>query len=288
MSLDILPLLLANGILLGSFYALMTSGFTLIWGVMKVVNVAHAGLIMLGAYFAQVMLTRLGVDPFISFIISIPLFFPLGVAIHRLLVVRVLKAPPITSLLLLYGVWLIMQNLSFIAFSANIQFIAGQLAYSKIIYYGFPLTRILASILSTIVIVGLYIFLTRTKLGLAIRASSQDSEMSTMLGVNVNRVQAFAFGLGTALAAMSGSVASTLYAFDPNFGGTLLTKAFAIIVLGGMESVLGVALSGLVLGVAEGMGGFYFRFGIVDAVSFVIFLLVLILRPSGFFGKFRV
>ncbi len=288
MSLDILPLLLATGILLGTFYALMASGFGLIWGVMKVVNVAHAGVIMLGAYFAQVMLTRFGVDPLVSFVMALALFFPFGVATQRLLVVPVLKAPPLTSLLLLYGLWLIMQNLAFVAFSANFQFIGGQLAYSRIIYYGFPLTRILASILSVIVVAALYIFLTHTKIGLAIRASSQDSEMSMLVGVNVKRVQAFAFGLGTALAAMSGSMASMLYAFDPNFGGTLLTKAFAIIVLGGMESVLGIALAGLVIGLAEAIGGFYLPFGLVDAVSFAIFLIVLIIRPTGFFGKFRV
>lgn len=286
---SVLPFLVVNGFLLGSFYALMASGMALIYGVMRIINLAHAGFIMLGAYFALVLLKFFRIDPVYSALLALPPFFVAGYLIHRYIVHRLGKAPAIMSLLLLFSLWLVLRNLAYMTFTGDTQSIMSASAFARVVDIGIPipLTRVVAAVMAAAGVGLLHLFMTRTKLGKAMRATAQDPEVSALMGINPAVIGSMTFGLGTALASAAGCISTLLYAFDPAFGGNLLIKAFLIIVLGGLESIVGMAVAGLIVGLMESFAGFYLRFGLVDAMSFVLFVVVLLVRPSGLFGKVR-
>lgn len=286
---SVLPFLLVNGVLLGAFYALMASGMNIIYGVMRIINLAHAGFIMLGAYFSLVLVNFFKIDPVYSTVLALPFFFLVGYAIYRHIVNRLARAPPIMSLLLLFSLWLVLRNLAYMLFTGDTQSITSASAFARTVDVGIPipLTRIVGAVMAMAGVGLLYLILSRTKLGKAMRATAQDREVSSLLGINPSVIAAMTFGLGTALAAAAGCISTLLYAFDPAFGGNLLIKAFLIIVLGGLESIMGMAMAGLMVGLLESFAGFYLRFGLVDAMSFVLFIIILVVRPSGLFGKVR-
>ncbi|MGH3666234.1 MAG: branched-chain amino acid ABC transporter permease [Egibacteraceae bacterium] len=281
--------LAVSAVLLAGLYSAMAYGLGLIYGVLRVVNLAHGGVIMASAYMTWVLFTRFGIDPYLSIPIVVPAFFLFGVALYTVLV-RFLPrgaAGGVQSLLLLFGVWLIIRNVAYLLFSGNDQAVRTSYSTASVSLFGssYSVNRLAVFVIALLALVGLHLLLTRTYLGKAIRAVAQNPESCTLVGIDVERVYAFTFGLGTALAGLAGLLASTIFAFNPAFGAVELLKSFVIIVLGGLGSVVGIALGALVLSFAEVFSIFVVPSYLSAAVGFVLLVVVLIFRPGGLFGQ---
>jgi branched-chain amino acid transport system permease protein len=274
-----------------ALYATMAYGLAVIYGVMRIINLAHAGLMMLGAYATLSLFTRFSLDPFVSLLAVGPLFFAFGVALHRLVVRRLPRSgstPSMESLLLLFGVWLVLQNLAYVVWTGDTQSILTSYTMKSVpilgVRVGVPSLLVFAG--SVLSLVFLNVLLKATYLGKAIRAVTQNRDAALLAGVDADRISAVAFGLGTAFAGVAGGMLSTLYAFTPDFGRSFLLKAFCIIVLGGMESVTGVAAGALVLAFLEnGLAAWTtLPTSFQDAVSFTLLFVTLVAFPQGLPG----
>lgn len=285
MTID-LPALLVGATLLAGLYATMSYGLALIYGVMKIVNLAHAGVIMWGAYAALVFIVQCGVNPFLAPLLIVPLFFVLGMLLQRYIVRRVMYAPSISSLLLLFGLWLIMQNIAYLLFSGDTRAITTGYTLLTFEVLGIPISvnRLVVFLVGLMALFALQQFLGHTYMGKAIRATAQDGDASKLVGINTDRVMEIAFGLGTALASLAGSLMALIFAFDPDFGRSHLLKGFCIVVLGGLESIVGVALGSLVLAIAEALSVLWIMPAMQDFVSFAILVIVLVAMPGGMSG----
>lgn len=281
--------LLISAILTAGLYAIMSYGLALIYGVMKIINLAHAGVMMLSAYMTFWLVTTSHLNPFLAPLIVMPTFFLAGLAMQRILIRRITGAPPIASLLLLFGVWLIMQNLAYLMFSSDTRSIFTEYTLLTINVADIPLslTRLIVFAVAIVVLVALQVFLTKTYPGRAIRAVAADSEAALLVGINTERISMLAFGLGISLASLAGSLMSLIYTFDPDFGRSHLLKSFCIVVLGGLESLVGVALGSLVLALAEAFSVVWLQVALQDFVSFTLLVLVLLFMPNGLIGLLR-
>lgn len=274
-----------GGVLLGAVYALLACGLNLIFGVMRVINVAHGELMMLGSYATFWLFFLFGMNPLLSLFFSIALMFILGTAIQKFLVSRVVKAPELMSLLVTFGISIFILSLSLYFWSADFRSVPyftgsitlGSLAFSK--------PRAVAFVLAVAITAAVYLFLKKTRLGKAVRATSQSSEVAAICGIDVERIRLLTFGLGSALAAAAGSLLVVIYAVNPATGQTFILKAFAIIVLGGMGSFLGAFIGAIVLGVAEAFASFFFTAQLSEAVAYLLLIAVLLLKPSGLLGE---
>ncbi len=283
---DIATLTIA-AILTAGLYAMMSYGLALVYGVMKIINLAHAGTMMLGA-FVVLSLNRLGLDPILGSIVAVPLFFGGGFLLHRFAVQRVQNAPPIASLLLLFGVWLCIQNLAYLIWGSEDQSIVTPYTFSTIEVGGVRLavTRLVPFGVALAALGVLTWFLRSTDLGKAIRAVSQNATSARLVGIQADRVNHVAFGIGTALSAFAGGLLTLLYSFNPDFGGVFQLKSFAIIVLGGLESFAGVALGSLVLAAIESFSILIpgWRASLINLLAFGILVVALVALPGGLAG----
>lgn len=282
-----------NSLLAAGLYATMAYGLAVIYGVMRIINLAHAGVMMLGAYVTFALFTRFALDPFLALVIVAPLFFYFGVVLYRVFGRRMAvagAAPSIESLLLLFGVWLVLQNTAYVIWTGDTQSILTRYTMKSIVIAGVRvgLPSVFVFLASVASLVFLNVLLTRTYLGKAIRAVTQNRDAALLVGVNADRISARAFGLGTAFAAIAGAMLSSLMAFTPDFGRSFLLKAFCIIVLGGMESVTGVAAGALVLALLENGLAAYTSIptSFQDAVSFALLFVALVALPRGLPGLF--
>lgn len=282
---------LASGLLTGGIYALIGIGLTIVFGVMRVVNFAHGALVMVGMYSTYFLFTHSRLDPFLSLIVVIPGMFIIGVILQRILIAPVLRAPELNQILLTEGISIVLINTALLLFTSNYLTMTTSYAGAAFHFGDVSLSKPqMGAFLIAIIITGaVYLFLVRTSTGRQIRATAQDSEAARLLGINIKRVQALTFGLGVAAAGAAGSLLMPIYyRVEPNAGSPFTLKAFVVVVLGGMGSVTGALVGGIVLGIAEAMGAVYVATGYKDAVAFVIFLMVLTLKPSGLLGKSKV
>jgi branched-chain amino acid transport system permease protein len=281
--------LAVSTVLLAGFYSAMAYGLGLIYGVLRVVNLAHGGLLMASAYLTWVLFTRFHVDPYLAIPVVLAVFFGVGVAMYKGLV-RLLPrgaAGGVQSLLLLFGTWLVIRNAAYLLFSGNDQ--AVQTSYStasvRILGSSFAVTRVVVFFVALVAMIGLQALLQRTMTGKAVRAVAQNPDSCTLVGIDVERIYTLTFGLGAALAGLAGLLASTLFAFNPAFGSGELLKSFVIIVLGGLGSITGMALGALVLAFAEVFSIYVVPSYLTAAVGFVLLVVVLVVRPSGLLGQ---
>src|SRR5579863_1325085 len=241
---DFLNLLVA-AVLLAGVYAAMSVGMTIIYGVMKIVNLAHAGFLMLGAYFVYELYERFGIDPLLGVVLAFPAFFGLGVAVHWLLIRRLPRSdqPTLASLLLLFGLWLVLQNLSYLIWgNADRAILTPRtLAVIKLGAISFPTVRLVVFAVAVASLVILEIVLHKTWFGRSVRALMQNSDAGRIVGVDVEATARVAFGVGIAFAGVAGGLLAMLSSFSPDFGGPFLLRAFVIVVLGGLESFAGAA-----------------------------------------------
>ncbi|HKS23124.1 MAG TPA: branched-chain amino acid ABC transporter permease [Thermoanaerobaculia bacterium] len=280
---------LISGVLIGGVYALIGIGLTLIFGVMRIINFAHGELLMLGMYATYFLFALLHVDPFLSVIIVAPLLFLVGALLQKTILNRALGALPQNQILLTIGLGLILSNAVMLAFTSDYKIVTtsyssasvtvGSISISKPMAISFAITCAITA--------ALYWFLLKTDTGQAIRATAQDREAARLMGIDVRRMSILAFGLGSALAGTAGALIAPTYYIFPQVGSVFTLKAFVITVLGGMGSVVGATLGGVLIGVAESVGGVYAGAGWKDVVVFVLFLLVLLFKPSGLLGKSR-
>jgi branched-chain amino acid transport system permease protein len=280
---------LVSGALTGSLYAMIGVGLTVIFGVMRIINLAHGEMVMLGmfgAYWGQ-RLWRL--DPFLSLLLWAPVAFVAGMAIYRLLLRKIVPGGELNTLLYTAGLSLLLANVALLAWSGDYRTISLSYGDQPLRPLGIsvPVPLLVAFALAVAITSALWAFLNRTDLGRAVRATSQDADAAILMGVDVERVAVLTFGLGTALAAAAGVLlAPSLYLY-PTVGELLLVKCFVIVVLGGLGSVPGAIAGGLLLGVVESLGAVYVSATYKDGIGFVLFLAILLYRPAGLFGVGR-
>jgi branched-chain amino acid transport system permease protein len=270
-----------SGLLAGALYAMVALGLGLIFGVMRVLNVAHGPMLMLGAYTTFWLFHWVGLSPYLSLLVSMPVLFGVGVVLQRLLVSRVVDAPELSSLLLTFGVSIAIVNLAHLAFSSDLRsveyltgsFILGPFAFSK--------SRVIACLFAMLITAGAFWFLQRTRLGKALRAVSQSREVAQVCGINVQRIHMLAFGIACALAAGGGSLVAVVVAIQPEMGQVYTFKSFLVIVLGGAGNYPGALLGGLLLGLVEQLSSLFLTTQVNEAVAYILLVLVLLWRPTG-------
>jgi branched-chain amino acid transport system permease protein len=278
-----------SAIMLAGLYATMAYGLGLIYGVLRVVNLAHGGVIMAGAYLGWVLFERWGIDPYLSLPVVIVASFGLGILMYRLLVRHLPRGPAggPASLLLLFGTWLVLRNVAYLLFTGNDQAIRTSYSTSSVVFLGthVSVNRLAVLAIATVIPVLLHLLLTRTYTGRAIRAVAQNADSCTLVGIDVEKIYALTFGIGTALAGVAGLLSATIFSFNPGFGSGELLKSFVVVVLGGLGSVLGIGVAALILAVVEVFAILVLPSYLTSAVGFVMLVLVLVLRPGGLFGQ---
>jgi branched-chain amino acid transport system permease protein len=278
---------LISGLLIGGVYALIGIGLTIIFGVMRVINFAHGDIMMVGMYLTYFLFTIFGVDPFISVLITIPLMFMFGGFLQKVFINRIIGTLPQNQILLTIGLGLIMSNTAMLAFTSDYKILTTSYSSSSFNLFGISISQpLLISFLITCgITAALYWFLMKTDTGQAIRATAQDREAAQLMGINVKWMSILAFGLGASLAGTAGALISPTYYIFPQVGSAFTLKAFVITVLGGMGSIVGATIGGIIIGIVESMGAAYISSDWKDVLVFGIFLLVLLLKPSGLMGK---
>ena len=279
--------ILVNGILLGGLYALMALGLALVWGVLNIVNLAHGALIMLGAYVCYYLFTGLNLDPFAALPVTMLTLFVFGYALQRYVLNLVIRAPMFNTLLITFGIDVVLTYLAQIFFSADYRTINPTYAGNNFALYGatVPVVRLLAFAVALVLTFLLWLFLARARLGRAIRATAQNLVAARLYGVEPRRIYALTFGLGAALAGAAGGLYGVVSQVNPYIGGSLTAKSFAIAIIGGLENPLGVVVGGLFLGIVESLTSLYIGPTYADVASFGILVLVLIVRPTGLLGR---
>ncbi len=287
---------LVNGILAGGILAVVALGFSLVWGIMNIINLAHGSFIMLGAYTTYQLTKSFGLDPFLTMPIAFVLLFALGYLVQRLLINRVARAPILITFLLTFGLSLLVVNLALIVWTGDTRGVTTSYSGANFTFGGVtvPLVKLL-TLAAALVITGLLqLWLTRSRTGRAIRATSMDIGAAQLAGVRVRQIYAIVFGLGAGLAGVAGSLISLSYAMTPSMGDPFLIKGFVVCVLGGLGSVQGALIGGLAYGIVEAfatqyngtiLGQSISGSGLQDAIALIALLIVLIVRPTGIAGK---
>lgn len=282
---------LINGIMLGGFYSVMVLGFSVIWGVMGVINLAHGEFVMLGAYITWVMNKQYGWDPFAALLVVMPIMFIFGYILQRILINRIVERPHLISLLVTFGLGIIIANSVKLRFDADPRVTNTVLSgFWRVGGVTFPITKTYILIAALIIMVLLWLFLQRTRVGKSIRAAAQNKEAARMVGIEINKVYALTFGICIALTGAAGMLISPTQAIFPFMGAPLTLKAFAITAMSGLGSIPGALLGGVVLGMVEVFIGTYVpgigtNLGIIS--SFVLLVVVLVTRPQGLFGGLK-
>lgn len=276
--------LLISGLLAGCLYALLACGLNLVFGVMRVINIAHAEFMLVGSYVTYVMYANLGLNPLIALPIVIIGMFILGLLIQRYYIERIVQQPLLTSLLATYALSIILINAGLLIFSADfisIPELSGAYLVGELII---PKPRAIAAIVALSLTISVYLFLQYSHLGKAVRAVAEHSEVATICGINVVRIRMLAFGLATAMAGAAGVMLTIIYSFSPDSGADFIHKCFAIIIIGGMGQFLGAFYGGLLLGVVEAFVGGLFSTQWADAIAYLLLVIVLLVRPTGLQG----
>lgn len=283
--------LLIKALLLAGVYSAMAVGMTVIYGVMKIVNLAHAGFLMLGAYFALELFQRFHIDPILGSVIALPVFFLFGMLVHWLLVRWLPKSdtPTLASLLLMFGFLLVLQNAAYLIWGSDDQSIFTPLTLSsvQIGQISIPKVNLVVFAAAVVCMVILQIVFNRTWFGRSMRALIQNPYAAKIVGVDDERTARLTFGLGTAFAGFAGGLLGLLYSFSPEFGRQFLLRSFVIIVLGGLESVSGVALGAIVLALVETFSIVKLPASYQPAISFALLVVVLVILPKGLTSLFN-
>ena len=278
--------IVAVGLLLGGIYALVSVGLNLIFGVIRVVNFAQGEFVMLGMYGTFAVSAATGLDPYLGVVVVVPALFVLCALVQRLVLSR-LRAEPAMQIFATFGLLLLLQNVVLAvtrgtAYSVNtpVSQISVGLGTVQI-----GLSRVIVLLAATAVTLVLGLWLQRSTLGRAIRAVAQDQRAATLMGVNTDRVYMLSFGIGAGLAGLAGCLLAPLYTMSPQIGTNFILPAFAVVVLGGLGSVGGAYVGGLMVGMIEALAGYYLDPALKHAVLFAVFIAVLVVRPSGLFGQ---
>src|SRR5919202_2077906 len=277
---------LINGLLQGSILALIGLGFSLVWGILNIIDLAHSSFIMLAAFFTYYVWAGLGVDPFVTLPLTVVTLFAAGYLLQRYVINLVMGASILTTFLLTFGFESLLTNIALRVFSADTRQSRPFYANASLTVGPFylPYTQLGAVVVALLLTYLLYLFLDHTRTGSSIRAVGQDRVAARLMGVHIGRTYALTYAIGAALAAASGSLLSTTSGFAPNAFGTFNVLAFSVVVLGGLGSIPGALLGGLVFGLVYEFGGTYVL-SQRDVLIFAILILVLVVKPTGLLGR---
>ncbi len=276
-----------TGILLGGLFAVTALGLSLVFGVMRLINLAHGELVILGAYLAYELARHTGLDPLLTLVAVVPAAFLIGYPIQRFLLTPLMDKGPEPALLTTFGLSVIAQNLYTLIFSADTQSLNAPYATSAVHVVGLsiPAIYLISFGFAGAMCGGAHLFLQRTAAGRAVRASAEDPGAAAAMGVDTRRMYAVIFGVAAACAAVGGVLAGLTFDFTPTTGTTYLLTGFAVVVLGGLGSIKGTFYGGLLIGLTEGVGAAFLGDGYRDFVGFAAFLIILAIRPQGLFGR---
>ncbi len=279
-----------NGLIIGSVYSLIAIGLTMIFGVMRISNFAHGDYAMVGAYVAVfVMMWLPGPLGWVNALLAAAVIVAVAGVVSELLIFRPLldRRTDIDMIMVSIGLFILLENLAQFFFEARPRMLADPFG-GNTVDLGLVSTsqlRLFCLAFSCVAIAGLQVFLNRSKTGIAIRATSQNSRAARLMGIDINRIYTLTFGLGSAMAGIGGVLYGTLFAVYPTMGAIPTLKAFVVTILGGMGNIRGAIFGGFILGVAETLGGSYLAMEYKNAIGFVIIILVLLIRPQGLFGQ---
>jgi branched-chain amino acid transport system permease protein len=278
---------LIMGVLLGGLYAVIALGLSLVFGVMRLINVAHGDLVIFGSYFAYLIVTLTGIDPVLSLVAGIPLLFLLGFGIQKFLMARAFKLSMEAPLIIAFGISLVLENVYQILFSPMSRGLSTSYAMESFVLGGIyiPIVYVLNFLVALLVMLGLHGFLKKTYLGQAIVASSQDAVAAQLMGINTPRIFALTFGIAGATASVAGVFLGLTFPFTPVSGISFLIIAFGVVILGGLGSILGTFLGGVILGLAQTLGAHFFGSASQMLILDIIVLVILGVRPQGLFGR---
>jgi len=286
MSGDILtPILM--GIMLGGLYALTALGLSMVFGVMRLINLAHGDLVVLASYGSYAVLTLLGIDPILGLIITVPVMFCIGILVQKYLMSKAVTIGAEAPLIIAFGLSLIIQNANQIMWSPQSRGI--NTAYSQASFHLFgkqlPMIYLLDFIVGIVVMLLLQEFLKRTYMGRAISAAAQDTRASRLMGINTKQIYYYAFGIAMVSAAIAGTFLGMTFPFTPTSGTTFLTIAFGTVIIGGLGSMMGTFLGGIILGLVQTLSAHFFGANAQMLTVYVIILIILAFRPQGLFGR---
>ena len=278
---------LINALVLGCLYACIAIGFSLVWGVLNVINLIHGSFIVLGAYLAWGLYQSLHISPWYALVVAAPVFFVLGYVIQRLILNRVITAPVLVTLTLTFGLDLILNNAMIFYFTADYRKLTLMPPMGSISLFGVvvPVDRLIATAAALALTGILYLILRRLRVGRAIIAVRLDRDAAVLMGVDVNSIYAIAFGIGTALAGCAGVLMALIFPISPLTSTAYLGKAFVVCVLGGLGSVSGALAGGILLALIEGIGSTIIGPAHATTLSFVLLIIFLIARPQGLLGR---
>ncbi len=277
---------IVNGLLIGFMYSLIAIGLTLIWGVMNIVNFAHGDFLMVGMFASFWLYTLYGIDPLFSIPFCAVLLFVMGVLLYRFVVSKVMGGPILAQLVVTFGISIFLANLAVYLWTPDFRFIDKTLLSGTwnlgTVQLSIPKT--VASVGSIITSAAVFLFLRKTRTGKAILATEMDREAALLMGINTERINSLSFGLGAALVGIAGAFLSTYYYIYPQVGGLFGTIAFSIVALGGFGSISGAFIAGILVGLVQTLGGFFFDPAYKYAIVFMIYLITVWIRPQGLLG----
>ena len=278
--------IIVSGLLLGGFYACLAIGFSVVWGVTGLINLSHGTLMVIGAYLTWLAHRHLHLDPFAALPLSAAALFLFGLMLQRYVLERVIRTSLFMTLVLTFGLNMLLVNILLELFSADVHAVTVPYASAALEITGLrlPWTRIAVCAMALLLTLLLHLFMGHTRTGHAIRATAQNPRAAATLGIDAQRMRMIAFGLGAGLAGAAGSLMAALYAFAPSTGDSYTMKAFVIVLLGGLGNMSGAIVAAMLLGVAESLVSGLGAPGMRDAVSFLLLLAILMVRPRGLFG----
>jgi branched-chain amino acid transport system permease protein len=277
---------LVSGLLIGCVYSLIAVGLSLIWGVMNIVNFAHGDFLMLSMFVSFWLYTLYGIDPLFAIPVCTLLLFVLGLLVYRYAVRKVMGGPMLAQLVVTFGVSIFLANAAVLLWTPDFRLIDKPLLSGTWMMGGVPVSipKLVASVGSVVVSVALYLFLKKTRTGKAILATEMNRDSALLMGINTDRVNALSFGIGAALVGIAGAFLSMYYYIYPQVGGMFGTISFAIVALGGFGSVPGALIAGILVGLVQTFGGYFFDPAYKYAVVFLLYLITVWIRPQGLLG----
>jgi branched-chain amino acid transport system permease protein len=276
------------GVASGCIYILLATGLNIIFGVMKLVNFAHGQLLMIGAYIAFTVTTALGLNAYVAILVAMSTVALIGVGLERFTFRRVLGTDKLNEIFVSLGLIYVFENAADLLWGSTPQQIPSplqgmQLSLGQDVAISYD--RLSAILIVIVILIALFLLLKKTKIGLAMRATSQKSSASMLMGVNIEKVYVFTFALGAALAGAAGALYGIILPFNPAIGALPTIKAFAIIIIGGLGSIPGAVIGGLLYGIAENTAVYFLGAIWQDAIAFALLIIVLVIRPTGIFGE---
>ncbi len=281
-----------NGILMGSIYGLTALGLTLIFGVLKVINFAHGSLLMVAMYAAFWAVTLTGVHPYLALVVVVPFMYFFGYYLQDFIIKPIFKAErdvrePVTVIIVTTGVWYILDNLSLLLFGPQYRALQSNPLRGKMLEFGgmmVSIPKLWGFVAAMAVAAAIYLFFQKSRMGRAIRATSLDRDAASLMGISQYKIYNIAFGIGTAIAGVAGVVLVPFYNVFPSVGVLFDIKAYIIVVLGGLGSIWGAMIGGIIVGLIESVGPQFMTATWTEAIVYGLFLLVLFVKPSGLFG----